>query len=190
MNVDQIRDRRKGRPVLRGTPHLYPYLPAGAPHLPAFGRCGFKPNSQPQVLWTVIPGVTYDKTCSRQLSRCRLLRRTVSNVLPMDSKVVSRQIRIHVWPVLKAAGFDHLVGRNAWRHSRYKVDVLNFQSFNSYLATQVGCTTFSFSLNLGCYLTFVPALYGDSQDPGKGVLLPQEYECHLRRRLRKTIPQP
>lgn len=107
----------------------------------------------------------------------------------MDSRTVSRQIRAEIWPVLKAAGFDEFLTRTAWRHSPRRIDVINFQSFNAYLAERVGCTPFSFSLNLGCFLTFVPSLSGRHIRVKNGQLLPEEYECHLRRRLLKAIRQ-
>jgi hypothetical protein len=107
----------------------------------------------------------------------------------MDSKIVSREIQKRIWPVLKSHGFNKIVGRSAWRHSASKVDVVNFQSFNSYLAESVGCTTFSFAINLGCLLAFVPPSLG-SMTLKDGIPLPREYECHLRCQLRKTIEQP
>jgi len=68
---------------------------------------------------------------------------------------------------------------------------VNFQSFNSYLAGSVGCTTYSFAVNLGCYLTYIPYEWGQDRLKQKdGRLLPKEFQCHLRSKLHKTIPQP
>jgi hypothetical protein len=106
----------------------------------------------------------------------------------MDSTVVTRAIRREIWPVLRQEGFDRFAGRSAWRRSENKIDVVNFQSFNSYLAESVGCTTFSFSLNLGCFLPFIPTALMQVTVKD-GAQLPREYECHLRRRLLKTIKQ-
>ena len=67
------------------------------------------------------------------------------------------------------------------------IDVVNFQSFNSHLAQRLGCTTFSFALNLGVYPDS-----GVEDRPirrGKqGRLLPYEYECPFRARLDKRTP--
>jgi hypothetical protein len=106
----------------------------------------------------------------------------------MDSKVVNRAIRGHVWPLVKEAGFNSTTSRTAWRHSADKVDVVNFQSFNRYNADVLGVTTFSFAVNLGCYLLYVPP-----QRPPKkitdGQPYPAEYECHFRGSVRPTVFQ-
>lgn len=79
--------------------------------------------------------------------------------------------------------------RTAWRHTPGRVDVVNFQSFNDYLASAVGVTTYSFGLNLGQYLLCVPP-----DDFGikvrKGLLAPQEWECHLRAHPERRLDQP
>lgn len=106
-----------------------------------------------------------------------------------DSKIVTREIRRYVWPELKARGFDHFTGRTAWRHSLASIDVVNFQSFNSYLAAGVGCTPHSFALNLGCYFSVIPAVAGPITGKNSA-LFPQEFQCHIRFHLNKTINQP
>jgi len=110
--------------------------------------------------------------------------------MTMDSKVVSRRIRGDIWSRLRTLGFGRFTERTARRHRDRRVDVINFQSFNRYLADRVGCTTFSFSVNLGCFITFLPGYSPRPVREKGGVLLPQEYECQFRRRLQKTILQP
>jgi len=110
----------------------------------------------------------------------------------MDSRVVNKEIKAHIWPLLRNDGFTKFTSRTAWRDTPEQIHVVNFQSFNSYLADGVGCTTFSFALNLGIYFRAIP------RDPlmgklGKGVdpaVKPEEYHCHLRHRLLKDIEQP
>ena len=108
----------------------------------------------------------------------------------MDSKIITREIRRFVWPRLKVKGFAHFSGRSAWRHSVLKIDVINFQSFNSYLAGGVGCTTYSFALNLGCYFLTIPWHYPRPIRQKNSFLLPQEFECHFRLHSNKAIWQP
>jgi uncharacterized protein DUF4304 len=108
----------------------------------------------------------------------------------MDSKVVNKEIRRTVWPVLREAGFGHFSSRSAWRHVGSRVEVLNFQSFNTYNAGVLGCTTYSFSVNLGAFLGEVPP----SHEPTRikaidSKPLPEEYECHLRGRLHRGFTQ-
>lgn len=102
----------------------------------------------------------------------------------MDSKVVSKLLRSEVWPVLRRQGFSKFDGRNAWRYRGPLIDVVNFQSFNSHLADGLGCTTFSFALNLGVLLrgsTFDRWVKRDSI----GLARPQEPACSFRVHLKK-----
>jgi hypothetical protein len=106
----------------------------------------------------------------------------------VDARDVTRAIRRDVWPALRAEGFDLFTGRTAWRYVDDAVDVVNFQSFCASIADAVGCTPFSFSLNLGVWVPgeASPRLKRDSRDRPR----PQEWECGRRRRLEKSIPQP
>jgi hypothetical protein len=108
----------------------------------------------------------------------------------MESKVVNKAIRSEIIPFLKANGFNISSGRSFWRHLENKIDVLNFQSFNSYLASKVECTTFSFGVNLGCFYYSIPFQFGNDRLKKKNDLLcPREFECHIRRHLLKNFEQ-
>lgn len=63
--------------------------------------------------------------------------------------------------------------------------VVNFQSFNSYLAGGVGCTTYSFSIRLGVYFDF----HRPSPDYPT-IEWPKEYEATLRFTANKRLAQP
>jgi hypothetical protein len=107
----------------------------------------------------------------------------------VDSRDVTREIRRIVWPALREAGFDSFTGRTAWRYLNPAVDVVNFQSFSASLADSVGCTPFSFSLNLGVWIA------GDTEarvlkPDKKGRPRPAEWECTKRTRLAKSVQQP
>ncbi|MGV6851513.1 MAG: DUF4304 domain-containing protein [bacterium] len=106
----------------------------------------------------------------------------------MDSKEVNKYIRKIIRPILEKAGFTKFTARNAWRYSTDKIDVVNFQSFNSYNAGVLGITTYSFAVNLGCYLLYVPEEYPPKEKDG--VLLPDECQCQFRARLSRKIKQP
>jgi hypothetical protein len=93
--------------------------------------------------------------------------------------------------MLRAVGFDVFTERTAWRQWPLGIDVVNFQSFNSYLADAIGSTTFSFAVNLGIYFMYVPYTLGEERIKHEhDRLLPQEYQCMLRRPLHKTLLQP
>jgi hypothetical protein len=103
----------------------------------------------------------------------------------MDSKVVSRGIKSSVWHALKDQGFTYFTTRTAWRYHPDRLDVVNFQSFNSYHASVIGCSTFSFAANLGCFLLYVPYEHGAAIIKDKmGLLLPDESQCQLRGRIK------
>ena len=107
----------------------------------------------------------------------------------MDSQAVNKEIRTIIRPQLMAAGFDHCTARTFWRHSSDRIDVVNFQSFSKYHAIRLECTTYSFAVNLGCYFEYVPSATKFPYKTARGRALPEEYHCHVRRQLRKSILQ-
>jgi hypothetical protein len=106
----------------------------------------------------------------------------------MDSRVVAREIKNQIWPLLRREGFTDFSSKTAWRFIPEQIHVVNFQSFNSYLAQGLGCTTFSFALNLGIFFRAIPFDYPIRKGPDPSVK-PQEYHCHFRHRLLKGIEQ-
>ena len=109
----------------------------------------------------------------------------------MDSKIVSAKLREIVRPTLKKEGFSRFTSRNAWRYHSDRIDVVNFQSFNSYMAGTLGCTTYSFAVNLGVLLRCIPSRFGDESDGWETKQLrPSEYDCNFRGGLRRSFPQP
>jgi hypothetical protein len=89
--------------------------------------------------------------------------------------------------MLREAGF-RASSRSAWRHTDDRVDVVRFQSFSAYDAAVLGVTTFSFAVNLGTFLRYVPP----QRSPRKiknGEPFPAEYECQFRGRLQPSIMQ-
>lgn len=106
----------------------------------------------------------------------------------MDSAAVNKEIKSQIRPWLRDTGFSQFTARTAWRYSSAKIDVLNFQSFNSYLAAGIGSTTYSFCVNLGCSFEAIPRYAKVKQK--NGLFRPEEYECHFRFALRRAIAQP
>ena len=104
----------------------------------------------------------------------------------MTSSVVNRAIRSLAWPVLRDRGFVSFTSRTAWRDREQLIDVVNFQSFNRYNADVLGCTTFSFAINLSIYLTDVPSDHAPGTRDDR--VRPAEYEGHIRRRLLPGSP--
>jgi hypothetical protein len=107
----------------------------------------------------------------------------------MDSTVVNRSIRAEIWPLLKQSGFTANSSRTAWRIHADRIDVISFQSFNSYNAGVLNITTFSFAVNLGCFLRYIPDQYCSTQAaarPSAEAPRPRESECHMRARLTRS----
>src|ERR1700741_2674257 len=107
----------------------------------------------------------------------------------LDSKQVTKEIRRSVWSALREAGFGRQRGRSAYRDWASGVDLVNFQSFNSYQADGIGCTTFSFCVKLGVWLERIPG-YRPVRTAKDGRPAPRDSECALRYTVRKGIFQP
>jgi hypothetical protein len=107
----------------------------------------------------------------------------------IDSTAVNRALRALVWPELDRLGFVRRTSRTAWRDGAAVIHVVNFQSFNRYLADLMGATTFSFGVNLGVFYPEIANISGMSaflRDPVR----PPEPHCQARRSLAKGIAQP
>jgi len=107
----------------------------------------------------------------------------------IDSNAVNRALRALVWPDLDRLGFVRRTSRTAWRNGEAVTHVVNFQSFNRYLADLMSATTFSFSVNLGVFYPEIANISGMSaflRDPGR----PQESHCQARKHLAKGVAQP
>ena len=108
----------------------------------------------------------------------------------MDSKFVSAAIRAEIRPFLKEEGFSRFTGRTAWRYHDDRIDVVNFQSFNSYNAEVIGCTTYSFALNLGTYFGYIRDQFdADKNNLQNPDFRPAEYICHFRGGLTRSFWQ-
>jgi hypothetical protein len=116
------------------------------------------------------------------------LRRAPSRRI--DNRAVTRAIGRTVWPALEEVGFDSHTGRTAWRYVGEDIDVVNFQSFGGMLADEVGCTSFSFQVNLGLWRK--DDAWGQPRDvDAQGRPRPREYECEPHRLcLQKSLSQP
>lgn len=106
----------------------------------------------------------------------------------VNGAIVTREIRHVIWPQLKQAGFTVFTSRGAWRYGTEGIDVVNFQSFGSVLATSVGVTTFSFAMRLGWFANYIPPTYPPPVKKGK--LLPAEYGCSFRGSVLRSLDQP
>ena len=108
----------------------------------------------------------------------------------ISSREVNAELRAHVWPELRERGFAERTQRTAWRDHEHSVAVVNFQSFNSYLAEMLNTTTFSFAVNLGVRARASSDYRGQEIKIKNGRLRPGEHQCNIRLALQRTIDQP
>ncbi len=105
--------------------------------------------------------------------------------IAIDTTIVSRELRTKIWPLLELKGFSEFRARTAWRNVPGQVHVVNVEPFNTYMADRIGCTTCSFSVNLGIFFLAIPE-YLPVKKLRSGTVLPTEYQCHFRKHLLKT----
>lgn len=107
--------------------------------------------------------------------------------MKMDSKLVTKEINSCIKPLLKKNGFDKSTGRTFWRNLNDRIDIIDFQSFNAHNAEIIGCTTFSLTINLSCFLKYIPSeteiKYKDNEPR------PREEQGHFRGTLNKGVVQ-
>jgi len=99
----------------------------------------------------------------------------------VDGRAVDQAVRELVRPALKDVGFDRFAGRSAWRRHGQTVDLVVFRSFTTYLASSVGCTTFSFAVTAGVFYQCTAATDNSR---------PKDHELTFRFELGKSLPQP
>jgi hypothetical protein len=108
----------------------------------------------------------------------------------MDSKDVSAELRSEVRPLLRERGFQQFTSRYAWRVLGDHVDVVNFQSFSDQKARSLGCSSYSFAVNVGCYLRGIGSSRTFPSVAVSNGKLPREYECHFRGKVTRSLEQP
>ena len=94
---------------------------------------------------------------------------------------MDQAVRELVRPALKDVGFHRFTSRSAWRQHGQTVDLVVFRSFTSYIASGVGCTTFSFAVTAGVYYQCTAA----TDNPR-----PKDYDLTFRFELGKSLRQP
>lgn len=105
----------------------------------------------------------------------------------VDASDVSRELRVQLWPALKALGFTVRTERVAWRHLDDAIDVVEVALVGPN-AEAVGSTSFSFGAHVASVPGFLPA---DGLPVGRdGRPRPHYWQCELQETLSKTLGQP
>ncbi len=103
--------------------------------------------------------------------------------MELDGPKVHRALANRIRPVLSERGFEHFDTRSSWRRTAQTVDVISFNTVGAYYAGVVGCTSMSFTGEVGVYY---PAL----SDVPVEWPLPHAEDIAFRAGLGKTIRQP
>lgn len=105
----------------------------------------------------------------------------------MDAKIVSKELRLKVRPILKEFGFTKFSDRKAWKYFNDHTAVIDFPSVGAYNAEIIGCTSSSFSCGLGVYYNCFSKYPWTWQN---SVLeKPKIGECQARRTIEKSLFQ-
>jgi hypothetical protein len=100
----------------------------------------------------------------------------------ISARTITSALKRHVFPVLKAAGFDETTSRRAWRHRDCGIDCVEFRSYNCHYADKFDCTTASVSVWIGSWPAVAPPLEFAKQ--GKhNTAIPEESEMPIRGQL-------
>ena len=98
----------------------------------------------------------------------------------MTGAAVGKVVKAVIRPLLEDHGFTKFTERKAWRSGTATVDVVDVRSFTRYIADGVGCTSYSFSVSLGCHYLCT----------GSDLARPQYYQTTFRAGLGKGLRQP
>ncbi len=103
----------------------------------------------------------------------------------VNSADVDKVIRRVIYPTLRHIGFTKIRGRNAWRYVEDGVWVFTVRSVGNYFAAATGFPPQSLTAWLGAYFYDFPV--GDNPATASvpktekdGLIVPREYECHVR----------
>lgn len=98
----------------------------------------------------------------------------------IDRKYVRDRYQEAIWPILKEHGFNDFADCGAWRHATKHIDVVYLRFFPKPKTLQWGLTPFSFTVEAGVFLPFIPLTNPLKLKLPDGHLLPQEVDCHMR----------
>jgi hypothetical protein len=106
------------------------------------------------------------------------------------SSLLNAQLRRHVAPALRSAGFSRVDARNGWAWQEHSILVFNIRAVGRHFSEVTGWPPGSIGAWLGVFFGFIPDPARDelkTDDDGK--LLPAEFHCHLRTHLDRGLRQ-
>lgn len=106
----------------------------------------------------------------------------------MKIREIKNKIKESVSLALSDSGFT-FCHFGFYSHAKELIKVTHLQHLDTNMASQFGTNTASFSIRLGIFYNFIPLQYEIARNQDKGVLLPKEYECHIRGTLLRDFKQ-
>jgi hypothetical protein len=108
----------------------------------------------------------------------------------VEGRDVTKAIAAEIWPKLHEQGFESIQGRVARRTHADRIDILQFNSFNSYEQGRLKLNPGSFSIGLGCHLKYVTNPIADSTGNVVVLTKPSTPDCMLRGQLPRRYLRP
>lgn len=103
-----------------------------------------------------------------------------------SSAIINKALRKHLSPIIRDAGFQKVDARNAWAWRNDCVWVMNVRAVGRYFSEVTGWPPASVAVSLGTFYTFIPST---SVKIDNNLLLPTEYQCHMRSHLNRRLFQ-
>lgn len=101
---------------------------------------------------------------------------------------IQKKIKIDLIPVLSENGFV-FIDSAFYCHETDLIKIIHLQYPNTNMANYFGTNTASFFICLGIFYNFIPLDHKIAKDKDKKILLPKDYECHIRKTLFRDFEQ-
>lgn len=107
-----------------------------------------------------------------------------------SNSIINKELRKHVSPVLREAGFDRVDARNGWAFRQRHIRVFNIRAVGRTFSEVTGWPPSSLTVWLGVYFPFIPEPPAESlKHDANGEPRPAEHHCHMRTHLERRIRQ-
>lgn len=108
----------------------------------------------------------------------------------ISSPDIDKYLRRYLSPILRDSGFSKVSARKAWGWSGHAISVLQIRAIGSYASYVSGWPPMSVCVWVGVYYDFIPFIgHRPPKNDPKGRLIPEEWYCHMRSHLSRTLDQ-
>lgn len=107
----------------------------------------------------------------------------------ITSAQIDKSLRKSVGSFLRQEGFNVVQARTAWGWHQNCIWVLKIRAVGSYFSSVTGWPSMSINVDVGIYYDFIPGVGKGIEIDRQGRMRPEEYRCHLRLQLERTLQQ-